>query len=89
MEPEDREVKHAESALEKARAELDYFEEESEALFRAWCTAYYRRVSGELKTNRALDAAREDMEAAVIKAGNAYIRLQEENEIEKPRTGSL
>jgi hypothetical protein len=43
--------------------------------FKAWRRAYYRTVSGELKTNRALDAARE---AAVIKAGNAYIKLRQQ-----------
>jgi hypothetical protein len=41
----------------------------------------YRQISGELKTNRELGAAREDMEVAVIMAGNAYIKLQEEHEI--------
>jgi hypothetical protein len=58
-------------------------ERKSEALFRAWRIVYYHRISGDLKTNRALDAAREDMEATVIKAGNAYISLQEENETDK------
>jgi hypothetical protein len=72
-------MKPAESALEKARAELGRLEEKSEAAFKAYRSAYYRRVSGDLKTSRALDAAREDMEAAVIEAGNAYIRLQGEN----------
>jgi hypothetical protein len=50
-------------------------EKKSEAIFRAWRTAYYRTVAGELKTNRTLDTAREDMEAAVIAAGNAYREL--------------
>jgi hypothetical protein len=55
--------------------ELARLEKKSERLFKAWRNAYYRRVTGELKTNRMLDAARDDMEAAVIEAGNAYRAL--------------
>jgi uncharacterized FlgJ-related protein len=51
-------------------------EKESDVLFRAWRTAYYRTVSGELKTTKTLDSARENMEAAVIAAGNAYRELR-------------
>jgi hypothetical protein len=71
-------MKPAKSALEKARAELGRLEEKSEAAFRAWRTAYYRTVSGELKTNRALDAAHDDMETALIRAGIAHMKLRRE-----------
>jgi hypothetical protein len=71
-------LKPEKPALEKARAEIDRLERKSEELFKAYRSAYYRRVSGELKTDRALDAAREDMEAAVIKAGNVYMKLRGE-----------
>jgi hypothetical protein len=71
-------MKAAESALEKARAELDSLERKSEELFKAYRSVYYRCLRGELKTFRALRAASDDMEAAVIKAGNAYIKLREE-----------
>jgi hypothetical protein len=57
---------------ESPEAALARLEVESEAAFKAYRTAYYRRLMGELKTNRALDAAREDMETAIIRAGNAY-----------------
>jgi hypothetical protein len=67
-------LKHK-SALEQARAELDRIEKESERLFKGYRLAYYRRITGELKTDRVLNAAREDMEAAVIEAGNAYLKL--------------
>jgi hypothetical protein len=73
-------MKPANSVLEKARAELDRLERKSEELFKAYRSAYYRRISGELKTDKLLDAAREDMEAVVIKAGNVYIKLQREAE---------
>jgi hypothetical protein len=55
--------------------ELARLEKKSERLFKAWRNACYRRLTGELKTNRTLDAARDDMEAAVIRAGNAYRAL--------------
>jgi hypothetical protein len=54
-------MKPAESALEKAKTELGRLEEKSEAAFKAYRSAYYHRVSGGIKTSRALDAAREDM----------------------------
>jgi hypothetical protein len=73
-------MKPAKPALEKARAELDLLEAKSEAAFKAWRTAYYRTVSGELKTHRVFNAAFEDMETTVIQAGNAYIKLREETE---------
>jgi hypothetical protein len=55
--------------------ELARLEKKSERLFKAWRNTYYRRVTGELKTNRMLDAAQDAMEAAIIKAGNAYRAL--------------
>jgi hypothetical protein len=60
---------------ETPEAALARLERKSENLFRAWRKAYCRRVVGELKTNRAVDSAREDMEAAVIETGNAYKKL--------------
>jgi hypothetical protein len=66
------------SALEKARAELDLLEAQSEAAFKAWRTAYYRTAVGELTTYRALNAAMENMEFAVIRAGNAYRALRQQ-----------
>jgi hypothetical protein len=42
----------------------------------AWCTACYRTVTGELTTNRTLDTARENMEAAVIAARNVHRKLR-------------
>jgi hypothetical protein len=56
-------------AFEKDGAEIDRMKEKSEATFRAWRTAYYRRITGELKTDRTLNAAREAMEAAGIRRG--------------------
>jgi hypothetical protein len=64
------------SQPETPEEKLVRLEKESEALFRAWRTAYYRTVTGEAKTTQALDAAQEDMEAAVIAAGNAYRDLK-------------
>jgi hypothetical protein len=49
---------------------------ESEAAFRRYRATLYRRLTGELKTDRTLDAAREDMEAALIAAANAYRKLR-------------
>jgi hypothetical protein len=48
---------------------LSCLEAESEALFRKYRRVYYRTLTGELKTERSLSDAREDMEAAVIRAG--------------------
>jgi hypothetical protein len=58
---------------------LGRLERKSENLFKAWRTAYCRRVAGELKTDRAVDTARENMEAAVIEAGNAYKVLHQQD----------
>jgi hypothetical protein len=60
---------------ETPEAALARLERKSENLFKAWRTAYCRRAAGELKTDRAVDSAREDMEAAVIETGNAYRAL--------------
>jgi hypothetical protein len=68
------------SGPDSPRAELNRIEEKSEARFRAWRTAYYRWITGELKTDRVLNVAHEDMEAAVIEAGNAYINLRKGTE---------
>jgi hypothetical protein len=57
---------------ETLEAILTRLERKSENLFKAWRTAYCRRVAGELKTDRAVDSARVNMEAAVIEVGNAY-----------------
>jgi hypothetical protein len=65
---------------ETPEAKLVRLEKKSENLFRAWRTVYYRRLTGELKTDRAVDTARENMEAAVIEAGNVYIKFREETE---------
>jgi hypothetical protein len=63
---------------ETPEAKLALLEKKSENLFKAWRTAYYRRlIGGELKTDCAVDSAREDMEAAVIAAGNAYKETRE------------
>lgn len=51
---------------------LSRLEAEPEALFRRYLRAYCRLAAGETGTEEALDEAREDMEAAVIRAGNAY-----------------
>jgi hypothetical protein len=59
------------------RKELDRLEIKSERLFRVWRAAFCRRLAGELKTDRAVNNARENMEAAVIAAGNAYKALRE------------
>ncbi|MDR0656337.1 MAG: hypothetical protein LBG22_08495 [Treponema sp.] len=55
--------------------EFDRLEKKSERLFKAWRTAYYRLLTGELKTDRRITAAHEDMESAVIAAANAYKAL--------------
>jgi hypothetical protein len=74
-------MKPAAPAREGPGAALARAEAESEALFKQYRAAYYRRIAGDLKTDRALDAARESMEAAVIRAGNAYVQA------EKPLVG--
>jgi hypothetical protein len=61
---------------ESPRAKLARLEAESEVLFKAWRTAFYRTLIGELRTNRVMDNAQEEMEAAVIRAGNAYKALR-------------
>jgi hypothetical protein len=71
-------MKPAKTALEKAKAELDRLEGKSDELFKVYRSTYYRRVRGELKTDRALDVAHEDMEAAVVEAGNAYKALRQQ-----------
>jgi hypothetical protein len=60
-------------------AALACLEKKSETLFKAYRTAFYSRLTGELKTDRAVDAAREDMEAALIAAGNAYRALHQQD----------
>jgi hypothetical protein len=69
-------MKPTKPVLETARAELDRLEAKSEAAFKAWRTAYYQTAVGELKTHRAYNATHEDMEFAVIRAGNAYRALR-------------
>jgi hypothetical protein len=53
-------------------------EEKSEAAFRKYRAVCYRCLTGELETNLELDAAEEEMEAAIIEAGNAYRALRKD-----------
>jgi hypothetical protein len=62
---------------ETPEAALARMEKKSERLFKAYRTAYYRKLTGELKTDRAVLTARENMEAAIIEAGNAYKALKD------------
>jgi hypothetical protein len=71
---------------ETPEAAFSRLERKSENLFRTWRTACYRRFAGELKTDRAVDTARKNMEAAVIEAGNAYKALPAELNL-SPRIG--
>jgi hypothetical protein len=58
---------------ETPEARLARPEAESEAAFRKYRSVFYRILAGELKTRRRLVEAEEEMECAVIRAGNAYL----------------